>query len=101
LRGLSRPGFDAQGSQADAVKALVVWEAPQPLSVVRVYYQSNSQHLTLAHARQTFPLYLPLLPRGTPGEFDEWCDQSGLREGLGAALRLIMQNNRQGLEFGF
>jgi hypothetical protein len=45
--------------------------------------------LSIAHARQAFPLYLPLLPRGTPGEFDQWCEETGLREGLGAALRLI------------
>src|ERR1700761_1619752 len=36
IEGLSRPGFDAQCSKADAVKALVLWEAPQLLSVVRV-----------------------------------------------------------------
>src|ERR1700741_1986634 len=36
IEGLSRPGFDAQCSQADAVKALVSWEPPQPLSIVRV-----------------------------------------------------------------
>jgi hypothetical protein len=61
------------------------------------YY--GSQHLTLAHARQAFPLYLPLLPRGTPGDFDQWCDQTGLREGLGAVLPLLPQYTRQ--EFGF
>jgi hypothetical protein len=63
------------------------------------YSYYGSRHLTLAHARQAFPLYLPLLPRGTPGEFDQWCDQSGLREGLAGALRLIAQNSGQ--EFGF
>jgi hypothetical protein len=36
LRGLSGTGFEAQSSQTDAVKALVPWEPPQPLSVVQV-----------------------------------------------------------------
>src|ERR1700759_732062 len=40
IEELSRPGFDAQCSQADAVKALVFWEAPQLLSGVRVNYSS-------------------------------------------------------------
>jgi hypothetical protein len=48
------------------------------------YYRSSSQHLTLAHARQAFPLYLPLLPRGTPASFDRWCRQTGLKDGLEA-----------------
>jgi hypothetical protein len=47
----------------------------------------NSHQLPIAHARAAFPLYLPLLPRGTPPDFDRWCDTSGLRTGLIAALR--------------
>ena len=43
----------------------------------------------LAHARQAFPLYLALLPRGTAAGFDQWCDQTRLREGLSAVLHLI------------
>jgi len=31
----------------------------------------SSRPLSLAHARQAFPLYLPLLPRGTPADFDQ------------------------------
>jgi hypothetical protein len=65
------------------------------------YYGCSGQHLTLAHARQAFPLYLALLPRGTPAGFDQWCDQTRLREGLSAVLHLIAQKNRQLLEFGF
>jgi hypothetical protein len=65
------------------------------------YYGCSGQHLTLAHARQAFPLYLALLPRGTAAGFDQWCDQTGLREGLGAVLHLIAQKNRPLLEFGF
>ncbi len=61
----------------------------------------GSRPLSLAHARQAFPLYLPLLPRGTPAEFDQWCEKTGLREGLGAALRLIAQTSRLDTEFGF
>jgi hypothetical protein len=65
------------------------------------HYGWSSRPLTLAHAQQAFPLYLPLLPRSTPAGFDQWCDQTGLREGLGDVLRLIGQNSRQVLEFGF
>lgn len=31
----------------------------------------SSRPLSLAHARQAFPLFLPLLPRGTPADFDQ------------------------------
>jgi hypothetical protein len=31
----------------------------------------SSRPLSLAHAQQAFPLYLPLLPRGTPADFDQ------------------------------
>jgi hypothetical protein len=33
-----------------------------------------------------------LLPRGTPAEFDLWCDRTGLREGLRAALSQLAQH---------
>ena len=48
--------------------------------------------LTLPHARAAFPLYLALLPRGTPAEFDLWCDRTGLTEGLLAALSQLAQH---------
>jgi len=61
---------------------------------LRAYRQWADEHiygwsrrpLSIAHAREAFPLYLPLLPRGTPADFDLWCEQSGLRQGLRAAL---------------
>jgi hypothetical protein len=59
------------------------------------YYRSSSQHLTLAHARQAFPLFLPLLPRGTPASFDRWCGQTGLKAGLDEALRHTTHRARQ------
>lgn len=46
----------------------------------------NSQALSLAHARDVFPFYLPLLPRGTPADFDAWCMASGLTAALDATL---------------
>jgi hypothetical protein len=61
----------------------------------------GSRPLSLAHARQAFPLFLPLLPRGTPAEFDQWCEQTRLREGLSTALRLIPEDSRHSLEFRF
>ncbi|RFC64750.1 PcfJ domain-containing protein [Mesorhizobium denitrificans] len=32
----------------------------------------STRRLSLDHARSVFPLYLSLLPRGTPGDFDQW-----------------------------
>jgi PcfJ-like protein len=61
----------------------------------------SSRTLSIAHAREAFPLYLPLLPRGTPAGFDQWCEQTRLREGLAAALRLILPNSGQALEIEF
>jgi hypothetical protein len=59
----------------------------------RHYSCWSSRSLTIAHAREAFPLYLALLPRGTPADFDQWCDQTGLREGLGTTLRLFPPNS--------
>ena len=50
------------------------------------YFGWRQRSLSLAHARQAFPLYLALLPRGTPATFDLWCEQTGLKEGLRDAL---------------
>jgi hypothetical protein len=36
LRGFLRTGFEAQLSQTDAVKSLIFWKSPHPLSIVRV-----------------------------------------------------------------
>lgn len=41
-------------------------------------YLWSAQALPIAHAREVFPLYLPLLPRGTPADLDSWCKQTGL-----------------------
>jgi hypothetical protein len=49
----------------------------------------NRRPVSLAHARQAFPLYLPLLPRGTPADFDRWCAETRLPEGISEALRLL------------
>lgn len=45
--------------------------------------------LSLAHARKVFPLYLPLLPRGTPETFDAWYAGSGLEPVMDRALMAI------------
>ena len=52
----------------------------------RHYFGSSERPLSIAHARQAFPLYVPLLPRGAAASFDLWCGQTGLKEGLSAAL---------------
>src|SRR3954463_16750806 len=36
IEGILRTGVEAQSSQTDAVKPLIFWESPHPLSVVRV-----------------------------------------------------------------
>jgi PcfJ-like protein len=61
----------------------------------RAYFGSARRSLTIAHAREAFPLYLPLLPRGTPGDFDLWCQQTGLNDSLRAALRLLGKSAQQ------
>src|SRR3954453_10551471 len=38
IEGILPTGFEAQSSQTDAVKPLIFWESPHPLSVVRVTY---------------------------------------------------------------
>ena len=55
----------------------------------QIYRWNTARTPTLAHARDAFPLYLALLPRRTPADFDRWCEQTGLRQGLGAALHLL------------
>jgi PcfJ-like protein len=50
------------------------------------YFAWAHKPLSIAHAREAFPLYLPLLPRGTPSSFDLWCDQTGIKTGLTEAL---------------
>ena len=42
LRGSSMTGFEAQLSQTDAVKSLIFWESPHPLSIVRVNSASEA-----------------------------------------------------------
>jgi hypothetical protein len=38
LRGFSGTGLEAQSSQTDAVKSLIRWESPHPLSIAGVNY---------------------------------------------------------------
>ena len=62
------------------------------------FYGRSSQKLSIAHARQAFPLYVPLLPRGTPASFDLWCEQTRIKDGLAAAVQRIPRNTHQLLE---
>ncbi|NRC57314.1 PcfJ domain-containing protein [Neoaquamicrobium sediminum] len=47
---------------------------------------SSSTPLSLNHAREVFPFYLPLLPRGTPVSLDAWSEATGLVAAIDAAL---------------
>jgi hypothetical protein len=49
-------------------------------------YSWRGTPLPLDHARKAWPLYRPMLPRGTPDSFDEWC----IAAGLGAAFDRIL-----------
>jgi hypothetical protein len=60
------------------------------------YFGWSERPLSLAHARQSFPLYLALLPRGTPADFDLWCEQTRLKEGLRAALTDLAHHRQDG-----
>jgi hypothetical protein len=60
------------------------------------YFGWGERPLSLAHARQSFPLYLALLPRGTPADFDLWCEQTGLKEGLRDALTDLAHHRLDG-----
>lgn len=55
----------------------------------------NSQALSLSHAREVFPFYLPLLPRGTPGTFDAWCKTTGLTAAIDATLAYLEASSRR------
>ncbi len=55
----------------------------------------NSQTLSLDHAREVFGFYLPLLPRGTPQDFDAWCEHSGLALTIDATLAALEAGPRQ------
>lgn len=46
----------------------------------------HSDAMTLAHAREVFSFYLPLLPRGTPPDLDSWAESSGLNAVLDGTL---------------
>ena len=79
----------------DFLRALRTGAHPLNREELRAYRQwADTQYfgwadrpLSIAHARQAFPLYLPLLPRGTPATFDLWCEQTRIQDGLAEALR--------------
>jgi hypothetical protein len=55
-------------------------------------YLWSAQALPIAHAREVFPLYLPLLPRGTPADLDTWCEHTGLTTALDHAAALVSRS---------
>jgi hypothetical protein len=55
-------------------------------------YLWSAGALPIVHAREVFPLYLPLLPRGTPADFDTWCEQTGLTAAFDRAVALLSRS---------
>ena len=49
----------------------------------------HSDAMTLAHAREVFSFYLPLLPRGTPPDLDGWAESSGLNAAFDGTLAYL------------
>src|SRR3954468_6130263 len=44
IEGVSGTGLEAQSSQTDAVKSLIRWESPHPLSIAGVTYRVRIGH---------------------------------------------------------
>jgi hypothetical protein len=55
-------------------------------------YLWSAGALPIAHAREVFRLYLPLLPRGTPADLDTWCEQTGLTAAFDRAAALLSRS---------
>lgn len=55
-------------------------------------YLWSAGALPIVHAREVFPLYLPLLPRGTPANLDGWCKQTGLTDAFDRAVALLSRS---------
>src|SRR3954453_14418994 len=74
IEGVSGTGLEAQSSQTDAVKSLISWESPHPLSIVGVLLQARwrSAHQSPVAQRvagSSFLLYrepLSRVPRRAP-----------------------------------
>lgn len=49
----------------------------------------RGEALPIGHAREVFHLYLSLLPRGTPQDFDEWCELSQLSPAVDEVLTFL------------
>src|SRR5215213_8173826 len=47
IEGILRTGFAAQLSQTNAVKPLILWESPHPLSIVRVFYATSESAVAI------------------------------------------------------
>lgn len=55
-------------------------------------YLWSAGALPIAHAREVFPLYRSLLPRGTPADLDSWCEQTGLNAAFDRASALLSRS---------
>ncbi len=49
----------------------------------------QSGPLSMDHARNAWPLYRALLPRGAPEDFDSWCESSGLNSAFDQMITAI------------
>jgi hypothetical protein len=45
--------------------------------------------MPLEHARKAWPLYRPLLPKGSPDDFDAWAQQTGLTSAIDTMIAAI------------
>ncbi len=56
-------------------------------------YAWRSDALPLAHAREAYPLYRPLLPRKSPESFDLWCVEGGLSETIDRGFAVLAERS--------
>ena len=77
--------FEGYGPNIGAIDRLIDGGA----TLILTLDCGTSSLAPIAHAREVFPLYLPLLPRGTPADLDTWCEQTGLTVALDRAAALL------------
>ncbi len=90
--------FGANSTEEAIAAACADRDGPDRLTLYRTqaaeYYERHSgDTLPLDHARAAFPLYLALLPRGTPQDYDAWCESSGLKTAIAEILQRLPERH--------